>query len=184
MKKRLLGALAGLAISFALPSFAQQKDRADRGIVQQRDLIGVPEALGEFGELWRKEDEAYNNNNAAALAPLFTEDAVLLAPDGMFFGRQAIEQRYADVFRQWPITTFSRDRYGLNAIDNAAWSVGEWFGTLQGETGPVLVGGYESAIYVREGDAWKIRMLTVSEKPQLAPPPAATPSPTASPSNQ
>jgi hypothetical protein len=85
-----------------------------------------------------KEDEAYNNN-AAALAPLFTEDAVLLAPDGMFFGRQAIEKRYADAFHRSPIATFSHQPYGLNAIDNAVWSVGEWWGTLQGETGPVLV---------------------------------------------
>ena len=145
------------------------RDRADSGIVQQRDLTGVPQALGEFSVLWTKEDEAYNKNDAAALAPLFTEDAVLLAPDGTFFGRQAIEKRYADTFRQWPITSFSRDRYGLNAIDNAVWSFGEWFGTLQGETGSVLVGGYESAIYVREGDAWKIRRLTVTEKPRLAP---------------
>ena len=166
-----------------MPTYAQQKDRADPGIVQQRDLTGVPEAVAAFSALWMKEDEAYNNNNAAALAPLFTEDAVLLAPDGMFFGRQAIEKRYADSFQQWPITTFNRSApYGLYAIDNAVWSVGEWWGTLQGETGPVLVRGYESAIYVREGDTWKIRMLAVSEKPRLAP--AATPSPTASPSNK
>jgi hypothetical protein len=35
-------ALAGLAISFALPTFAQQKDTADPRTVQQRDLLGVP----------------------------------------------------------------------------------------------------------------------------------------------
>jgi hypothetical protein len=109
-----------------------------------------------------KGDEAYNNNNAAALAPLFTEDAVLLAPDGMFFGRQAIEKRYVDAFQQSPITTFSQGTYGLNAIDNAVWSVGEWWGTLQGETGPVLVRGYESALHVPEADARKIHLLTLT----------------------
>jgi ketosteroid isomerase-like protein len=168
--KRLIAAtliLPALAIGLALPIFAQQKDRADPGIAQQRELTGVPEALGEFSVLWTKEDEAYKHNNAAALAPLFTEDAVLLAPDGMFFGWQAIEKRYADAFQQSPITTFSHDTYGLYAIDNAAWSVGEWWGTLKGKTGPVFIRGYESAIYVREGDAWKIRMLTVSEKPPV-----------------
>jgi ketosteroid isomerase-like protein len=179
MKTRLVVPLVGLAISFALSLFAQEKDRADPGIVQQRDLTGVPEALAEFRALWMKEDEAYKNNDASALAPLFTDDAVLVVPDGMFFGRLAIEKRYVEAFRQWPITTFGCDRYGLNAIDNAAWSVGEWWGTLQGETGPVLVRGYESAIYVRDGDAWKIRMLTLTEHPRLA-----TPSPTASPSGQ
>ena len=62
----------------------------------------------------------------------------------------------------------------LRAIDNAVWSDGEWSSTLQGETGIVFVKGYWSAIYVREGDAWKIRLLTLSERPR----PAATPSPT------
>jgi len=108
--------------------------------------------------------EAWNQGEGRA-----SDRRVLLAPDGMFFGRQAIEKRYADAFQQSPITTFSHATYGLNAIDNAVWSVGEWWGTLQGETGPVLVRGYESAIYVREGDAWKIRTLTVSEKPRLVP---------------
>ena len=170
MKIRLLLALAGLAIYFTWPTFAQQKDTADPGIVQQRDLTGVPEALAEFSVLWMKEDEAYNNNDASALAALFTEDAVLVVPDGMFFGRLAIEKRDSEAFQQWPITTFSGQRYGLYAIDNAAWSVGERMSTLESKTAPVFAGGYESVIYVREGAAWKIRMLTLTERPRLAPP--------------
>jgi uncharacterized protein (TIGR02246 family) len=55
--------------------------------------------------LGMKVDEAYNKNDAGAVAALFTEDAVLVAPDGMFYGRQAIEKRYADTFQRWPITT-------------------------------------------------------------------------------
>jgi ketosteroid isomerase-like protein len=170
LKMRFALALVALAISFALPIFAQQTNTPDPRIVQQRDLIGVPEALAEFSVLWMKEDEAYNSNDASALAALFTEDAVLVVPDGMFFGRLAIEKRYSEAFQQWPITTFSSQRYGLNAIDNAAWSVGERFSTLESKTGPVFAGGYESVIYVREGAAWKIRMLTLTERPRLAPP--------------
>ena len=83
------GTLVGLAISFASPTFAQQKDTADPPVVQQRDLLGVPNALSEFDALGIKMDEAFNNNDAGALAALFTEDAVLVASDGMFFGRQA-----------------------------------------------------------------------------------------------
>jgi len=117
-----------------------------------------------------KFDEACNNNDAAAVATLFTEYAVLVSLYGMFsFGRQAIEKSYADAFQWWPITTFSSQRYQLNAIDNAAWSVGEYWTTLQSQTGPVFVKGCWSGIYVREGDAWKIRMLTVSELPRAAP---------------
>ena len=92
----------------------------------------------------------------------------MVASDGMFSGRQVIEKRYADLFQRWPITTFSGQRCQLNAIDNAVWAVGEWWSTLPSETGPKFEGGYWSAIYVREGDVWKIRMLSLIEHP--APP--------------
>ena len=44
MKIRSVVTLVGLVISFALPTFAQQKDTADSRIVQQRDLLGVAKA--------------------------------------------------------------------------------------------------------------------------------------------
>jgi ketosteroid isomerase-like protein len=176
MKTRLIVPLVGLAISFAVPTFSQQKDASQSTIVQQRDLIGIPAALAVFGELNGKLDDAYNNKDAEAAAALFTEDAVLVTPDWMVFGRQAIKE----AFQHWPITDFLScgERLRLNGIDNAVWSVGEWSGNLQSQTGPVFDWGYCSTIYVREGAAWKIRMLTLTERPGLA----ATPSPTASPS--
>ena len=171
MKTRFLLALVGLAISFTLPTFAQQTNTPDPRIAQQRDLLGDPKALDEFGVLATKQSEAFTNNDAAAVAALFTEDAVLVAPDGIFSGKQAIEKRYEDTFQRWPFTQFNDPRdCHLEAIDNAVWSYGEWGGTLQGEAGPVFVKGYFSAIYVREGDDWKMRTLTLTEHPRPAPP--------------
>jgi uncharacterized protein (TIGR02246 family) len=172
MKIRYLLALVGSAISFALPTFAQQTNTPDPQIAQQRDLLGDVKALAEFGELGLKLDEAYNKNDATAVAALFTEDAVLVAPDWMFSGQKAIEQGYKETFQRSPITDFNsrRERRHLNAIDNAVWSAGQWFSTHQSQTGPAFSWGYWSAIYVWEGDAWKIRMLTLSERPQPAPP--------------
>jgi uncharacterized protein (TIGR02246 family) len=166
MKISLLVALGELAIGLTVPVVAQQKDAVDRQTVHQRDLLGIPKALGEFGELGLKLDEAYNKNDASAVAALFTEDGVLVVQDGMFCGRQAIEKRYADILQRWPITTFSDQRCQLNAIDDAVWSVGESWSTLQSEAGPKFEKGYWSAIYVREGDDWKIRMLTISDRPK------------------
>jgi uncharacterized protein (TIGR02246 family) len=170
MKIRSLLALAGLAIGLALPVVGQQKDTADRRLVQQRDLLGSPSSLAEFGELSQKLDEAYNKNDAAAVAALFTQDALLVTPDGMFNGRQDIEKRYEDMFQRWPITDFNgrRERRHLNAIDNAVWSAGQWASTFQSQTGPIFAWDCWSAIYVREGDAWRIRMLTLSEHPRPA----------------
>jgi uncharacterized protein (TIGR02246 family) len=169
---RVALALGSLAISLAVSTFAQQKDTADPQIAQQRDLSGDVKALAEFGDLGLKLDEGYNKNDAAAVAALFTEDAVLVSPDWMFNGRKAIEEGYKEKFQRSPITDFNsrRERRHLNAIDNAVWSAGQWFSTLQSQTGPVSSWGYWSAIYVREGDAWKIRMLMLSERPQPASP--------------
>jgi ketosteroid isomerase-like protein len=167
MKTLLAVAIVGLAIGFSMPAHAQNKDTVDPKIAQQRNLLGDPNALGEFGALGIKVDEAFKNNDAGAVAALFIEEGVLVASDGMFFGRQAIEKRYADTFQRWPITTFSGQRSCLNAIDNAAWAVGEWWSTVQSQTGPKFERGYWSAIYVREGDTWKIRLLTISDAPQF-----------------
>jgi len=58
------------------------------------------------------------------------------------------------------------------------WATGAWSATIQGQNwGPQPIKGYWSVI--REGDDWKIRMLTVNVTPR-----AATPSPTATPGNQ
>jgi hypothetical protein len=113
MKTATLLAFAGSVICFAVPASAQKTDTADSEIVQQRDLLGVPKAIDEFGALSLKLEEAFNKNDASAIAALFTEDGILVAPDGTFGGRQAIEKRYADMFHRWPITTFSGQRYQL-----------------------------------------------------------------------
>jgi hypothetical protein len=113
---------------FCFDDLRPTEGQGDPPISQQHDLLGIPNALEVFGELSGKLDDAYNNKDAGAAAALFTEDAALVTSDGMIFGRQAIEKRYADTFQRWPITGFlsRRERLKLNAIDNAVWSVGEW----------------------------------------------------------
>jgi len=41
-----------------LPTFAQPKDTGGSQIVQQRDLLGVPDARAKFDELLHKLEEA------------------------------------------------------------------------------------------------------------------------------
>ena len=53
----------------------QQKDTADPQTVQQQDLRGDAKAGGEFTALGMKVDDAFNNNDAAALARLSQLDA-------------------------------------------------------------------------------------------------------------
>lgn len=175
MKIRLVGALVGLAISFPLPTFAQQKEPTP----SQQDRQQLDALIKEF-------DEAWNNNDAAALAALYAEDAVMVRNRGPIYGRDAIAKMYTDLFKHFHFSNHiaKADQYSPHIIRTAgseAWSNGEWSTTLKGQNfGPIQLKGYWSNITVRDGDTWKDRM----EIGNTTPAPAATPSPTVSPSNR
>jgi len=88
MKTRLVGALVGLAISFALPVFGQQTNTPD------------PQLRQELLALAKKFDDAFDNNDPAALGALFTEDAVMVEQSGPIYGREAIQKHWEDVFKK------------------------------------------------------------------------------------
>src|SRR5262245_43906493 len=87
MKTCLLGALVGLAISFAVPTFAQQKETIDPQLIQKLDTIN------------KKYNEAVNNHDAAAFGALYTEDAIFLTIFGPVYGLKAIEKWFEDGFK-------------------------------------------------------------------------------------
>ncbi len=164
MKIRLLGALVGLAISFAVPALAQQTYTPDPQL---------REALVAYD---KKYDEAFNNNDAAAVGALYTEDAVEVTDTGPIYGRKAIEKHWADVFQKWHFSNhlITPDQYSPHSIGTAGnemWATGEWSTTIQGQDGgPIQLKGYESAIKAREGDTWKTRMDTFNVTPAPAAP--------------
>ena len=162
MKTRLLGALVGLAISLALPTFAQQKETVDPKIIEQ------------LTELGKKFDEAANNNDAAAWAACFTEDAIWVLDTGPLYGRQAIEKQIAEWFKGGHCSNHivKVDPNSLRVVGTAdkIASNGEWSDTWQGKGwGPIDEKGYWSNIFTREGDAWKIWISAANKTP---PPPA------------
>jgi len=89
MKTRLLGVVVGMALSFALPAYAQQKNVADPQTTQK--ILAIGKAF----------DEATNNRDAAAIAAFFTRDAVLVTPEGPIIGRQAIQNWYTNLYQWW-----------------------------------------------------------------------------------
>jgi ketosteroid isomerase-like protein len=179
MKMPLLITLVGLAIGFAEPAFAQQKDTSDSQLAQQLDAIG------------RTSDEGFNKGDAAAIAAVFTEDAVLLLQDGPVYGKPAIEKWLEGMFQNVRFSnhlTKADQKVPplLSKAGNEAWWFGEWSTAVQGkDNGPVQqVKGYWSAVHVRDGDAWKTSMLTIVDTPK---PPATgdgTPSSTSTPGNK
>jgi hypothetical protein len=77
---------------------------------------------------------------------------------------EATKKHFTDLFQNVHFSnhTAKADQYSPHIIGTAGnemWSNGEWSETLQGKDfGPVPLKGYWSEIYVREGDAWKVRM--------------------------
>ena len=178
MKIRFLLTILGLAISFALPAFAQQKDTADPRIAEQ------------LKELSKKTNEAFNNNDAAAVAALYTEDAILVNDTGPVYDREAIEKYWAGAFKQFHFSNHidkadETSSHIIGTSGNEAWSNGKWINTLKGKDfGPIESTGNWLEIYRREGDTWKKRLDMWNVTPAPPATGAATPSPTTTPSNQ
>ena len=157
MKIRLLFTLVGLAIRFALPTFAQQTNTPD------------PQLRQKLVDVIAKHADAMNKNDAAAAAACFTQDAVYVTVRGPVNGREAIEKWYADLFKKVQFTyhVFTIDQDSPHVIGTAGkeiWATGGWSSTIKGENfGPIQIKGSWSVI--RVGDDWKIRMLTDNVTP-------------------
>jgi ketosteroid isomerase-like protein len=127
-----------------------------------------PQLRQQFGAK-RRFGEACNNNDAAAIAAFFTEDAVLVTDTGPVRGRKAIERSFADLFQKWRVSHHirKRDQYSPHIIrtaSNEMWATGVWSATVQGQSGgPIQHKGYWTVI--REVDDWKIQMLALERTP-------------------
>ena len=160
MKRRLLITVAGLAIGFAVPTFAQQTNTPD------------PQLRQRLVALIKNYDEVFNKNDAPALAVFFTEDAVFVTETGPIYGREAIVKHFADLFQKVHFSDHlgKPDEYSPHIIGtagNEVWASGGWSTTIKGKDfGPTQIKGYWSVI--REGDDWKILNLTSNVTPEPA----------------
>jgi uncharacterized protein (TIGR02246 family) len=142
----LLLTLAGLVSTYALPTFAQEKDTVDPEVRQQIEALLV------------KGDEAYNKHDAAAFADRYTDDAVFVGGGGgpePHYGRQAIEKRMALDMASFPGEVSQSHELlqvyelGIDVCAISKLTVGQWK-------------GYAVFMFVREADRWKIRMAYVN----------------------
>jgi ketosteroid isomerase-like protein len=144
MKIRFLLALVGLAISFALPGFAQQKDTVDPEVRQQVEAL-----LIKFGE-------AFNKHDPAAIAALYTQNAIRLESwwsEGAL-GQQAIQKSYAGMLASMP-----GEFVGHVA---QVYAIGNDMCVITKDSEGALWKGYKTWICNRDADTWKIRMEYVN----------------------
>jgi uncharacterized protein (TIGR02246 family) len=144
MKLRLVPAIAGLAICVVLPAIAEEQNAVDPEVRQQIEAVLT------------KYEDAYNKNDAAAIAALYTADAAEVfdeytAGGGSASGREAIQQTYAGQFASSP-SKRSLKLVQMYTIGDDVCAVSEFSRQLHSGK------SYNAKILVREPDGWKIRM--------------------------
>ena len=143
MKIHAVVILIGLAISFALPIFAQEQSAVD------------PEVRQQIEAAVKKHEEAYNKYDAAAYAALYTPDAIEVlswqSEGGATVGQQAIEKMAAAEFASFPAKQ-SVTLVQVYAIGSEICAISEFIHYHLG------VKGHLVTIYVRDADDWKIRL--------------------------
>src|SRR5262249_22351417 len=137
---RFLLTLAGFAIGFVVPTLAQEQITVDPEVRQQIEAVHM------------KFVDAQNKGDAAAIAALFTQDAVQLwyglSAGGLASGQEAIEKRYKATFAApTPIDSKILQIYpiGNDICVTTEYKVPMWK-------------GHAVTIYGRDADTWKIRM--------------------------
>ncbi len=141
-----------LAIAPAAASFAQQSHLDTRQQIEQM--------VATFAE-------RYNKQDVAAIASMFTTDAVRVssAASAVGAGPQAIEE----IFKTQFAIGFSHIHMIVDQVSplgtDTAIAIGEYQLTGQGQSAPLKVDGHWTEVGVREGGAWKIRLLTVVPTP-------------------
>jgi uncharacterized protein (TIGR02246 family) len=144
-------ALAALTLAICLsPAAAQTASTSDENIAPK-----IEQFLAKYVD-------TYNQHDPAALAALYTADAVLVGPSGTpVTGRNAIEASLTTMFKQMGSPTLAANATEIHALGGDAWAVGQSTIKNSGQTGPAEVRGHWAAIYAPEGGEWKVRMLTV-----------------------
>ncbi len=130
MKILTILTVVGLAFSFALPNFAQTKHT--RPTIAQKLIAAI-----------KKHTDALDKNDAAAVAANFTENGILVTPDGPISGREAIEKYYIGLFKQIQLgdnlaPVDDDSPHILGKADNEIWATGKYSCTVKGQNfGPV-----------------------------------------------
>ena len=137
------------AVSFATPLSAQQAD-----LRQQIEQI-LTAYTGNF-----------NKGDAAGVAGLYTKDGILVTPSAKIVknGQQEITEHTQALMKLYNHDEGTIDQVTPLGNDEAI-SVGEYHFTGQGPNGPTKPDGHWTALYVREGGQWRIRLLTALNDP-------------------
>src|SRR5436190_14580303 len=142
---RLYSVIAAiLVIVSSAPTSAQESHLDDRERIEQ---------------MAKRYSEYYNNQDAAAVASLFSKDGVRVSPGVNAEGPDAIEDTLTTEFKLgFSHVDVTVDQVSTLGAD-AAIKFGKYGLTGQGQSGALSIEGNWTEVDVREKGVWKIRLL-------------------------
>lgn len=142
--------LTALAMPAAAQQLSEQEARA---------------AVQSIVDVWVN---AAQKKDAAAIAALYTEKSMQVTPNGILYGRAAIEKNLEEGLKAFSGVSIKLDQ--VHVLGNGAIeATGTWAGILQSPNGPVSVNGYWGATDVRDGSTWKADLDVYNMTPPPAP---------------
>jgi uncharacterized protein (TIGR02246 family) len=135
------------------------------GLASAQQTQSTDPANSPFAAIGKQYVEAYNRKDAAAVAALFTDDAVRVNAQGIVRGREDIQKTTKDA-----LDAGGHDlnlQYREAHIDgNNGWSIAEANFRVRGKDGadtPVRV--LATTVWVQSGGVWKIRAQSLVNAP-------------------
>jgi ketosteroid isomerase-like protein len=154
VKIRLVVTLVGLAISFALPIFAQEKAATPAVSNPFQPIPAGPALVQQLEAMNEKFDEAFNKHDATAVASFYTANANLSSSEGFASGLPDIEKYFTNVFQRYSPSDNSTKINYVYAFGGDLCAIGGWTVTINGSK---QAGGYLINVYTHARDTWKIR---------------------------
>jgi uncharacterized protein (TIGR02246 family) len=143
--------VAAWTISLAIPAVAQETIKCD----------GPEDACGHESEIAGKFSAAFNKNDAAALASLYTQDAVIVGEGPILRGRDVIEGDFRELFKGHGWSNHVAKVVEIHVVGDLAWRIGQYSVVGPGPNNTSQrYGGYFSTIDVRDNGTPKIREET------------------------
>ena len=146
--------IAFVAIGIMTSASAQEVDQTHR---QQIERLAAA-----YVENWNKHD-------AAGVAALYAKDGVHVSATGVKSGPQEIEQAYQTGMKTFPQHNGQTIEQISPLGNDTDIRIGQFHLAGEGPNGPTKLDGRYTAVDVREGGTWKIRLLTAVPIPPPAP---------------
>ena len=171
MKKCLLIGCLACVVCFSANTRAQdvaKQEQQSKAETEEQTYFALHNTLEQLDAFLAKKAEVIMTSNAAAVANLYTDDAVFITTAGPVYGKEGVQRQYEAWFEQRHFLNHKIIRDSTTThilgLDNGRLTVacsGTWSHSVQeGDKQPYPTYGYWSGIYVEDGDLWKCKWLT------------------------